>query len=189
MTADEFVESVRAVTPTLEMLVAQGFTATAADWTIAEYLITPRSKAIVMGYKVSALFTELFARYDLTKLRVYMVSFLDKPILEGRRAYFGYEDGVRLFVDIDTGEVRDFSFEDVLSDWAYAGSFDEFMAALLVVAEFMGRVGVLGADAERVRWGARATTAAGGLAYARYWCYRTRVPIEAVEAALHPPRS
>ena len=82
MTADELVRSVQTVTPTPEMLRAQGFTAAGAiHWTISDYRITPRSKPFVMGYKVSALFTELFARYDLTKFRVYMARFLDKPVL------------------------------------------------------------------------------------------------------------
>jgi hypothetical protein len=184
MNADQFVTKVKEIAPTRQMLIDRGV-GEAADSIIAEYAVVPRANPSIMGYKVSALFTDLFTRYDLTKFRVYRTSFVDEPQVEQGRVYFGWQEGGRLFVDLLTEEVHEISFEDVVNKFIFAKSFDHFMEALLVTAEYAGKFGPSSPELIRAEWAARAVRAAGGMRYAHHWCYDIHAPcLEVVQSML-----
>ncbi len=104
MTADEFVECMHAITPTREMLIARGVNLI-VDELFSGYSVVLRPKPLILSYKVSALFTELFSKYDVSKLVISYFTFFDQPVFDDHRWFFGFDEGERLCVNPGTQEV------------------------------------------------------------------------------------
>jgi hypothetical protein len=177
MTADEFVEALKKVTPSVTDLVNRGETLEYAQRRASDMEVRPRLKPLAAGYSVSLLFTELFSKYDLTKLRIRSVSFFDHPSFEDHRWFFGYESGERIFVDPETQEVRaeearrTEDLPGLYLEWGFAKDFDHFMAALLVVAEYYSLYSMDTPGNIRLDYAIREAKAAGGNRYKGFLAY------------------
>jgi hypothetical protein len=177
MTAVEFVAALKKVTPLAKDLVSRGETLEYAQRVASYGEVTARSKPLVMGYNISYLFTELFSKFDLTKLRITNVSFFDRPLFEDHRWFFGYESGERIFIDPETQEVRaeearkTEDLPGLYLEWGFAKDFDHFMAALLVVAEYYGLYNMDTPGSIRLDYAIRAAKAAGGKQYKGFLAY------------------
>jgi hypothetical protein len=177
MTADDFVAALRNVTPSLDELLDKGEILEYAQRFSSNRKVIPRSKPLVIGYKVSPLFTELFSKYDLSKLVISSFTFLGQPIFHDHRWFFGGDGGERLFVDPDTQEIcrEEAPATDELPglyiEGGYAKDFDHFMAALLVVAEYYGLYDMDTPGNIRLDYAIRAAKAAGGKQYKGFLAY------------------
>jgi hypothetical protein len=180
MTADEFVERMQAITPTREMLIARGVNLI-ADAIIAGYSVVPRAKPLILSYKVSALFTELFSKYDLSKLVISYFTFFDQPVFHDHRWFFGFDDGERLCVNPETQEICAEEGPSLYIEGGYAKDFDHFMAALLVIAEYCGLYNMDTPGNIRLDYAIRAAKAAGGKQYKGFLAYD--IDIDAYERA------
>jgi hypothetical protein len=176
MTADDFAAQMKVITPGREILIAKGADLI-VDELIGHYQISLRPNAVLMGYKITPLFTELFSKYDLTKLRIAGISFFDQPVFEDHRWFFGNENGERIFIDPDTQEIRveESPATDELPglylEWSFAKDFDHFMAALLVVAEYRSKYTADTPREIRLDYAIRASRAAGGKQYTMFLAY------------------
>jgi hypothetical protein len=170
MTADEFVERMKAITPTREMLIARGVNLI-VDELISGYSVVLRPTPLMLSYKVSALFTELFSKYDLSKLVISYFTFFDQPIFHDHRWFFGFDEGERLCVDPDTQEICAEEGPGLYIEGGYAKDFDHFMAALLVVAEYYGLYNMDTPGNIRLDYAIRAAKAAGGKQYKGFLAY------------------
>jgi hypothetical protein len=177
MTADEFVSALKQATPSFEEMVLNGEVLEYAQRFSRNRTVAPRPKPLVMGYKVSPLFTELFSRYDLSKLVISYFTFFDQPVFHDHRWFFGGDGGERLFVDPDTQEIcrEEAPATDELPglyiEGGYAKDFDHFMAALLVVAEYYGLYNMDTPGSIRIDYAIRAANAAGGKQYKGFLAY------------------
>jgi hypothetical protein len=180
MTADEFVERMKAITPTREMLIARGVNLI-VDEMIAGYRVALRPKPLMLGYKVSALFTELFSKYDLSKLVISYFTFFDQPVFHDHRWFFGFDDGERLGVNPDTKEICAEEGPSLYIE-GFAKDFDHYMAAMLVVAEYYGLYNMDTPGSIRIDYAIRAAKAAGGKQYRGFLAYA--IDNDAYEQAL-----
>jgi hypothetical protein len=182
MTADEFVMALRNVTPSADELMRQGETLEFTEQYLSRKIILTRPKPYVMGHKVSPLFTELFSKYDLSKLVISYFTFFDQPVLHDQRWFFGADEGERLCIDPITQEICAEEGPKLYIEGGYAKDFDHFMAAMLVVAEYCGRYTIDAPPDIRLQYAIRTAKAAGGKRYKGFLAYD--IDSEAYELAL-----
>jgi hypothetical protein len=140
MTADIFAERLLSLTPSAGQLSSAGLSVDYVQRLLASYRCIPKNEPTMAYDGPEGAIFELVRRYDLSRVRIAMISFGASIEISGANWLIGNCEADLLVVDSITGEIL---VEEHATDhhilWECAENGGKFLEALLIVREFLGR--------------------------------------------------